>query len=166
MKKENLKSDVDAKAAFILYLQQNGFENAKVISTPCDISAEKNGEKWYFEIKMTNKNDVYFGAATMTEWEQAFKTPNYFRFVIAIKNKELEGGFTFLQLTPQEMIKYSTIPPFKVYFNIDLQKYMNNEDSVKSKNKTRKKKAIRLTEQGFGTILQSFKKVEEDQVDL
>ena len=43
MKKENLKSDVDAKAAFILYLQQNGFENAKVISTPCDISAEKNG---------------------------------------------------------------------------------------------------------------------------
>ena len=33
MKKENLKSDVDAKAAFILYLQQNGFENAKVVAT-------------------------------------------------------------------------------------------------------------------------------------
>ena len=42
MKGNNSKSDVKAKAAFISGLETRGFQNAKVISSPCDISAEKD----------------------------------------------------------------------------------------------------------------------------
>ena len=38
----NKKSDVKAKEAFVAYLNNCGYENAKVISKPCDISAEKD----------------------------------------------------------------------------------------------------------------------------
>lgn len=150
----NKKSDKKAKEAFIQYLKQNGYQNAEVKSSPCDILAEKDGEKWYFEIKMTTKNDVYFGAATMTEWRQAFKTPDRFRFVIAIVDESQDNGFRFIQLTPQEMMQVSTIPPFKVYFNINLQ----NLDNEKGK-KSAKKKALRFTEDVFETLSEAFDRV-------
>jgi hypothetical protein len=67
---------------------------------------------------MTEKTDSCFGAATLTEWEQAFKTPDRYRFVIAIKGEN--DTFTFREFTPAEFMQYSTIPPFKVYFNLNL----------------------------------------------
>ena len=101
MKGSNSKSDVKAKTAFVSNLEARGFQNAKVISSPCDISAEKDGEQWFFEIKMTTHKDTYFGAATMTEWEQAFKTPERFRFVIAIVDEAEECGFKFIEMSPE-----------------------------------------------------------------
>ena len=60
------KSDKKAKDAYIVQLKSNGYENVKVINSPVDISAEKNRETYYFEIKMTKKKTKYFGAATLT----------------------------------------------------------------------------------------------------
>lgn len=48
MESINSKSDVKAKAAFIKHLQEDGFQNAKVISSPSDIRAEKDGKEWFF----------------------------------------------------------------------------------------------------------------------
>lgn len=79
----NKKSDVKAKAAYVEYLKSNGYSNPKVIASPADITAEKNGNTWYFEIKKTSQEINYFGAATLTEWIQALKDPDHFRFVIA-----------------------------------------------------------------------------------
>ena len=45
----NKKSDVRAKNAFIQNLSKRGFKNARVINSPSDIIAIKNGEKYYFE---------------------------------------------------------------------------------------------------------------------
>lgn len=109
------KSDTLAKKAYIEELRKQGFE-PKVKAEPADIVATKNGETWYFEIKMTSRTNTYFGAATLTEWEQAFKTPNHYFFVIAIKKED--DKFEFRKFTPLEFMKYSTIPPFKVYFNL------------------------------------------------
>ena len=50
-KLDSRKSDVDAKKAYSEYLKSKNFKNIKVISSPSDISAEKNGEVFYFEIK-------------------------------------------------------------------------------------------------------------------
>ena len=159
----NSKSDVKAKTAYINHLVENGYQNARVISSPSDICAEKEGKEWFFEIKMTKRHDVYFGAATMTEWEQAFKTPDRFRFVIAIADETQKHGFRFIEMTPAEMMQHSTIPPFKVYFNIDLK----NQDGCAG-NKTRKKnkvkkKALRLTESIFNTIASAFGKAAQMQ---
>lgn len=112
----NNKSDVNAKIAFVKHLQGRGFD-ASVVSKPADIMATKDGQTWYYEIKMTKRTDVYFGAATLTEWRQAVTDPNHFRFVVAKTNEE-ETEFEFLEYTPEEFMRFSTIPPFKIFFNI------------------------------------------------
>ncbi|MDD3014520.1 MAG: DUF3883 domain-containing protein [Candidatus Gastranaerophilales bacterium] len=118
------KSDVKAKNAFIVYLQQQGYTAAKIISQPADIEAWKEGEKYYFEIKMTRQAKSYFGAATLTEWDAAMKYPGRYFFVIALTD-EAERTFSFSVMPPEEFIMYSTIPPFKIFFNIDLNKIIN-----------------------------------------
>ena len=113
----NKKSDVKAKAEFVKCLQDRGFE-ASVVSKPADIMATKDGQTWYFEIKMTKRRDVYFGAATLTEWEQAVADPEHFRFVVA-KTDDEEKEFEFLEYTPEEFMNFSTVPSFKIFFNIN-----------------------------------------------
>ena len=121
-------------------LNAQGFK-ARIASTPADIIAEKDGETWYFEIKMTGRNDRYFGAATQTEWRKAFKDPEHYRFVVAIADETYEH-FKFKVYTPVEFMESSTIPPFKVYFNLDLT-------GKPKKKSNRKRKSIPLTEENF-----------------
>ena len=97
--KKNKKSDVLAKQAFIKELETRGFQ-ARVTGAPADITATRDGETWYFEIKMTSRTDTYFGAATLTEWEQAFKTPDRYFFVVAIKKDD--DTFEFKKYTPHD----------------------------------------------------------------
>lgn len=134
--KKNTKSDVRAKKEYCKYLENSGFTNVRVASTPVDIIAEKDDVTYYFEIKMTKSDKNCFGAATLTEWEQALKTPNQFKFVI-VKTDIEENNFEFLEFTPKEFIQYSTIPPFKFYFNIDFK----NHDKIQ-----RRTKAIQLND--------------------
>ena len=78
---DSRKSDVDAKKAYSEYLISQGYKNIKIISSPSDISAEKNGEVFYFEIKKTSNKENYFGAATLTDWVSDLeKKSNYFYF--------------------------------------------------------------------------------------
>lgn len=116
----NKKSDVKAKAEYVEYLKANGYCNPKVIASPADITAEKNGDTWYFEIKKTSQENKYFGAATLTEWIQALKDPDHFRFVIARESNEEK--FDFFEYTPSEFMEITSIPPFKVFFNVDFRK--------------------------------------------
>ena len=143
----NLKSDVAAKAAFVRELVNRGF-NAEVVQAPADIKAVKDGQVWYFEIKMTKHTDRYFGAATMTEWVQALKDPEHYRFVIAIDLGD--GNWKFLEYTPSEFMEYSTIPPFKIYFNVDF---------TGKKRKNGKSKAVKLSAENFWTLVKAFDKL-------
>ena len=147
------KSDIEAKNAYIEKLRKNGFENPVVKAEPADIEATKNGETWYFKIKMTSRTDTYFGAATLTEWEQAFKTPNRYLFVVAIKKDD--GTFEFREYSPLEFMKSSTIPPFKVYFNLDLK---GNKKAKRSK----KRPANALTKENFSKMNDLFKSLREE----
>ena len=114
----NSKSDVKAKEAYVKVLAEEGFKDIEIISTPTDISASKNGTKYFFELKFTNQTEKYFGAATLTEWECAINNLENFFFVICRieKNKWL-----FDKFSPKEFIGYSTIPflfiTYKIFFN-------------------------------------------------
>ena len=143
----NKKSDVAAKQAYVNKLNAEGFR-AEIAKSPADIVAKKDGETWYFEIKMTHQEERYFGAATQTEWAQAFKDPAHFRFVVAIAD-ETDERFRFLEYTPAEFMEFSTIPPFKVYFNIDF----TGKPKKKSK---REKKSVSLTEENFLRLNESY----------
>ena len=91
---------------------------------------------------------MYFGAATQTEWAQALKAPEHFRFVVAIAD-EADEHFRFIEYTPAEFMGFSTIPPFKVYFNIDF----TGKPKKKSK---REKKSVSLTEENFRRLNESY----------
>ena len=149
----NKKSDVKAKHAYVDYLKSKGFE-AEVTSSPADIKATRNGEDWYFEIKMTKREEVYFGAATLTEWRQALADPAHFRFVVAITNEE-ESEFQFIEYTPEEFMKYSTIPPFKVYFNINLT------GKERRKRESRKSSSKKMTEDNFEKMNRCYAELKE-----
>lgn len=133
-----IKSDADAKSAFCKVLEDRGFVT-EIRQSPADIRALKDGQEWFFEVKKTSRDKDYFGGATSTEWEQAFRDPAHYRFVIC--RKLPDGSFTFIELTPAQMMEYSTIPPFKVFFNIPLDG---------SKKKVRgSSRALRLSEEAF-----------------
>lgn len=146
---KNRKSDIPAKQAFVKKLNAEGFQ-AKEESTPTDVVATKDGVTWYFEIKMTRHDDRYFGAATSTEWRQAFLDPEHFRFVVAIVDDD-DNVLRFIEYTPAEFMEFSTIPPFKVYFNIDF--------TGKRKKSTRETKSIPLTREIFQFLDRCFEKV-------
>lgn len=138
----NLKSDVNAKQAFANLLFKKGYIDIKIVSSPADIIAIKEGLKYYFEIKFTNKLNTYFGAATLTEWTAAMNNPNNFKFVIAHKQS---NSWKFIEYTPLEFMKFNTIPPFKTYFNISL-------DKRHSKKHGKLGKSIKLTEENLNKM--------------
>jgi hypothetical protein len=104
----------------------------------------------FFEIKKTSHADKYFGAATMTEWKQALEDPAHYRFVIAI---ELEDTWVFKEYTPAEFMEYSTIPPFKVYFNID---FSNNG----KKSKKGKSNAVKMSLDNFNKLTKTYEQLD------
>lgn len=146
------KSDVKAKAAFVNELLSRGFDDAKIVASPADIVAQKDGQTWYFEIKKTSHKDKYFGAATLTEWLQADMDPDHFRFVVAIEDGD---DFTFIEYTPAEFREFSTIPPFKVYFNIDF--------TGKTRNAHGKGGAIRISPDKVQLLSDVFTKMKSGQ---
>lgn len=149
------KSDVTAKQEFINKLLREGYDSAEVKARPADIVAQKDGETWYFEIKLTDHSDKCFGAATLTEWEQAMKTPEHYRFVIAIRHED--GTFEFRQYTPEEFMRFSTIPPFKVYFNISL------DGKQKRRGQKNSSPAIRLREKSLQQMIQLYKDLRNEE---
>ena len=160
--KESYKfqSDVDAKNAYVKHLETKGYKSIKIISAPADISAKKNGEVFYFEIKKTLKKDSYWGAASLTEWVAALENKSNYLFVIAKSLKNEEWKFT--EYTPDEFLEFSTIPPFKFYFTVPLsegkiQKFKNRNIS----NKTRK--ALAATEEKIIKLKNFYKELKQQQ---
>ena len=149
----NTKSDLKAKTSFASELARRGFSDVNIISQPADISAVKDGAQWYFEIKMTKKTGIYFGAATLTEWGQALKDPEHFRFVVAMTDDK-EEEFAFKEYTPQEFMDFSSIPPFKVYFNIDLSGKRRKRKSSKEG-----RAAAKMSGENFKVIQEAFCKL-------
>lgn len=77
-----LEAERTAKKKFRKMLEEKGYCN--VSSSNCaDFKATKDGVTHYFELKVTSQEKRYFGAATATEWRQAYKTPSLYHFVIA-----------------------------------------------------------------------------------
>ncbi len=111
----NIRSDVEAKRAFVAMLLNEGFDEARVTGTPADVTAVRNGQIYYFEIKYTIQEDEYFGAATLTEWEAALTFEDHFWFVVASKPGP---SWVFRRFTPGEFMTYCSIPPFKIFFHI------------------------------------------------
>ena len=126
---KNAKSDIAAKKAFAAELGKRGFSDIRITRTPCDIRAVRRGRIHRFEIKYTNQRERYFGAATLTEWEAALDSPNFFWFVIAT---HLGGEWKFDEYTPAQFMALSYIPPFKIFFNVPVKRNPNGIPRTKT----------------------------------
>lgn len=143
----NDRSDIKAKEAYANCLTEHGYVDVQIVHSPVDIIAYKNGVKHFFEIKATKRKNAYFGAATFTEWECALKNKKFFKFVVV---KEMDEEYEFYEFTPEEFMEYSTIPPIKVYFNIDL----NQKNKVKKNSK-----ALKMSEEVFFELNDTYKRL-------
>lgn len=80
------------------------------------IIEDKKGYTWYFEIKQSSwHKGKFFDAATLTQWYTWYTNQERYYFVF-ITGKKKNRQFTFVRAS--ELMEHSTIPPFKIYFNI------------------------------------------------
>ena len=117
------KTDRPGIIASMKHLSDIGYVDVENIHHPADLRATKDGETYWFEVKYTESVDKAFGAATMTEWQCALEHPEHFFFLIANKpdGEDADTEWKFDFIIPSDFMPYSTIPPFKVYFNYPLQ---------------------------------------------
>ena len=81
------------------------------------IIEDKKGNTWYFEIKQSNwPNGKFFDAATLTQWYTWYTNQERYYFVFITGKYKNKRQFTFVRAS--ELMEHSTIPPFKIYFNI------------------------------------------------
>ena len=132
------------------HLLENGYDSAEIVKSPADIKATKDGETWWFEIKYTTAKDSYYGGSTETEWEQAFKCPERFRFVIIQTNKS-GTKFKHKEYAPEDFIRYCAVPPFSITFTIRLTPYKKARNTQKED-----VKSIRFSKELFEEMHEFF----------
>ena len=106
------------------------------------------------EIKKTSNKEHYFGAATLTEWVCALENKSNYFFVVALSLGNQKWEFT--EYTPEEFIKYSTIPPFKIFFRVPI--------SEKEKSKKRRNiSAVTVSEDKINKLKKVYDELKRDQ---
>lgn len=110
-------SEKKVKERFCNILKERGFINIKITKTPADITAELNGEQWWFEIKSTVEPEKYWSSSSETEWKKAFDDPKHFRFVVIWTSQQLKK-FDYIEYTPEEFMRFCYVTPFSVQFKI------------------------------------------------
>lgn len=115
---KNIERERLVKEWYCQQLEKYGFVSPRIRKDPADITAVKDGKTWWFEIKYTTKKDKYYGGSYETEWEQAFKDPDHFRFVVIKTNKLATKFEVFHEYTPKEFMDICKIPPFVATFTI------------------------------------------------
>ncbi|HET6894532.1 MAG TPA: DUF3883 domain-containing protein [Candidatus Baltobacteraceae bacterium] len=142
---------MEAKAAFCEWLLAHGYADARVTATPADVAASKDGHRWLFEVKFTAARTHCFGAATLTEWAAAAKDPEHFRFVVAYQRGE---DWRFDCYTPEEFMAFSSMPPFKLYFNVPL-------DGGVARPRSQRSRKIHLTKSRLRLLSRQFEELRE-----
>jgi hypothetical protein len=118
-----MPSDKEGVEAAMEWLEGKGFTEINNIHKPVDLSANFQGMKYWIEVKYTEtKNKLYFGAATISEWGCAINNPENFFFLVVQKpgGVNADSYWNFELIKAIDFIKFSTIPPFKINFNLPL----------------------------------------------
>lgn len=117
-----MATDTEAIEPTKNWLTEQGFYNVQKINSPVDFKASRDGQEYFIELKFTSSKKTYFGAATLVEWECALENPENFYFLFAHKQISVtrDDIWDFELMLAEELMKYSTIPPFKIFFSIPL----------------------------------------------
>lgn len=105
-----------------LELKGKNVEVNKVVDL---IVRDDNGKTVYYKIKATTKEDVYYGGIPISAWKYAFENNSSFIIVIAVYNQE-KDLFEYKYCKPEEILKSSFLPPFRINFNLKLDGDFND----------------------------------------
>lgn len=140
------------------YLRSLGYD-AKWIGKPVDIKATRGGKEYWIEMKGSEipEDEVYFGAATSTEWLCAAGNKKNFYFLISNKPNGVESDseWRFELVAPEDFMPYSYISPFQIKFNWPL----NNPDRRPPRDEYRRATTIVPTWEILKSLQGSFDSV-------
>ena len=125
------KPQKDAFAEFLKRMQGVDPDSVKQNTEGVDVVAMIDNRMKYFELKTSGKkdedlkNDGYFGAASITEWECAIKHPDDFYFVYIIGQSQ--ENYRYMMVKARNVFSYSTVPPFSIDINIKIRDYINKK---------------------------------------
>ena len=161
-------SDGSAINQCIEWLREQGYKDPHKSNHPTDIECEdKNGKKINVEVKMTTK-EKYFGAATLTEWVTVLDKDAELKFVVAklITTTSAEKKYDFYWIDTEKFYEISTVPPFKVNFNIKEEEFQKNEhccNTIQFKDRKPRKDTVVLTKDLVGLLGDIYSLLKDDK---
>lgn len=96
MAKTKTISDKLAKRMCAKWLQREGLSNVELAkNSSCDLLGDKNGQKYFIEVKYSSKEDGnFFGTVMLTEMFQAINNrENYLFLVCRGKDEDIDNWF-------------------------------------------------------------------------
>jgi hypothetical protein len=150
----NQKSDVEAKQKYADLLKADGYK-VEFANDPVDIIAEKDGKKFYFEIKYTRQKKMYFGAATLTEWEAAVDEDKQDSFYFVVASRQ-GNDWKFVKYTPKEFMSFSYIPPFKIFFLVPVDGEKDGPTATEPQS-IRRVRRVQLTTNRLNQMIKLYK---------
>jgi len=89
------------------------------------IIEDYHNNKWYFEIKQSSwQGGKFFDAATLTQWSAWDANRERYYFVFITGKDAGNRKFTFIRAS--DLMAHSSVPPFKIYFNIYRDEVIDN----------------------------------------
>ncbi len=104
-------SDKLAKRKCAEWLQKNGFKDVELAkNSSCDLFGNKNGQKYFIEIKYSSKEDGnFFGTVMLTEMFQAINNKNNYLFLVCRGKDENINAWFFKLFSVDEFLKCCTL---------------------------------------------------------
>ena len=104
-------SDKLAKRKCAEWLERNGFNDVELAkNSSCDLIGEKDGEKYFIEVKYSSKEEGnFFGTVMLTEMFQAISNKNNYLFLVCRGKDEDINNWFFKIFNVDDFLKCCTL---------------------------------------------------------
>ena len=111
MAKTKTISDKLAKRKCAEWLERNGFNDVELAkNSSCDLIGEKDGEKYFIEVKYSSKEEGnFFGTVMLTEMFQAINNKNNYLFLVCRGKDEDINSWFFKLFNVDNFLKCCTL---------------------------------------------------------
>ena len=111
MAKTKTISDKLAKRKCAEWLERNGFNDVELAkNSSCDLIGEKDGKKYFIEVKYSSKEEGnFFGTVMLTEMFQAINNKNNYLFLVCRGKDEDINSWFFKLFNVDNFLKCCTL---------------------------------------------------------
>ena len=127
-------SDKLAKEMCIRHLEGKEYTNLNIVKQGCDIEGEKDGEKYFFEVKSSTKNkkEPFRGTVMLTELEKAISDKEHYRFIICKGKGNSIDKYSFEFFDVDEFIDLCVLTTPITKYDYDPKKEITRREGTRS----------------------------------